>query len=908
MSGPSNIDRKQGEIVVLPDELPDLRQRQHESEQMLENAGVGLYWLAHDGRILWANATELHRLGYSAPEYIGHSIAEFHPDHNTATDILGRLAAGEVLRNHQVRVRCKDGQLRHVLINSNVLLRKGEELYIQCFTHDVTDRVMAEAALRRSEERYRAFIHNSSEGIWCFELDHPINPAWHEDEQVRRAFEWAYLAECNDAMARMYGHDKAARLHGTRLSDLFVRSDPKNEAFLRAFVKSGYELRDAESHEQDRAGDDRYFRNSLIGVIESGMLVRVWGIQRDATGQHLMESALRESEERFSRFMKHLPGAAWIKNLHGQYVYANPEAERIFRHRLDDLKGKTDFDVFPQSTALEFTENDRRALQYPAGVQTIETLAHDDGPHESLVSKFPILDERNLPVFVGGVSIDITEQRRAQTALAESRDRLDLATRAAGIGTFDWEIPTGRVVWSEQEEALFGLSAGTFEGSIEHWAMRVLPEDLHVMQTRMAEAMERHTPEMRFAFRIQRADGACRWIEGAARFVYSSDRTPLRMVGVNIDVTDRREMEMALRAGEERLRLAAEAGNVGLWDWDILENRVVWSDRIYEFHGVQRGRFGGTVQDFTALIHEDDRERVGTALARALEEHEPYEIEFRTLRPVGQVRWLSTTARVLYDSQGKPVRMFGAVLDTTERRDYEERLRRSNDELEEFAFVASHDLREPMRMVNVYSDLLLRRAAGDKGPDPETCRQYIRKGVERMEELIHDLLAYSRVIHDDSQPGIIDLRRALDKAVRVLESQITEAGAEIVSDTLPVVAGDETQFEQVFQNLISNSLKYRDPGRQLRIRIRAAEDGQQMRISVADNGIGFDPKYREHIFGLFKRLQNEYPGTGLGLAICKRIVERYGGSIWAESTPGAGSTFTFAIPRGVSGDTAAPRE
>ena len=330
-------------------------------------------------------------------------------------------------------------------------------MYTQCFTQDVTDRVIAEQALRRSEERYRAFISNSSEGIWRMELDHPINPAWPVDEQVARAYDWAYLAECNDAMARMYGHDSASALTGARLSDLFVRSDPKNQAFLRAFIMSGYELRDAASHEQDLSGNDLYFRNSFIGVIENGMLVRAWGTQHDITRQQIIETALRESEERFSRFMKHLPGAAWIKGLNGQYVYANPEAERVFQRKLEDLKDKSDFEVFPLETAIEFTRNDQRALQHPAGVQTIETLAHDDGLHDSLVSKFPIPDERGTPILVGGIAIDITEQRRAQAALAESQERLELATKAARIGTFDWEIPTGRVVWNEQEEALFGL-------------------------------------------------------------------------------------------------------------------------------------------------------------------------------------------------------------------------------------------------------------------------------------------------------------------------------------------------------------------------------------------------------------------------------------------------------------------
>jgi len=388
-----------------------------------------------------------------------------------------------------------------------------------------------------------------------------------------------------------------------------------------------------------------------------------------------------------------------------------------------------------------------------------------------------------------------------------------------------------------------------------------------------------------------------RWIEGAARFVYSTATgDPLRMVGVNIDVTDRREIEIALRDSEERLRLAADAGNVGLWEWNILNDSIVWSDRIYEFHGIGADRFGGSVQDFVALVHSEDRDRVNGALKRALENQEPYHVEFRAVRPNGEVRWLSTSAQVVYE-KGRPVRMFGAVLDVTERRDYEERLSRSNEELQEFAFVASHDLREPLRTISIYTDLLLRRT--DTASDPDLYRQHIKSGVRRVEELLNDLLAYSRVIHDDDPHETANLQHALDKSLRILEQQITESDGKILSDPLPIVRGHETQLEQVFQNLIGNGLKYRDPKRPPVIQIRATEGPEQVTITVADNGSGFDPKYSEYVFGLFKRLENTIPGTGLGLAICRRILERAGGRIWVESQPGIGSTFIFTLPRAI---------
>lgn len=172
----------------------------------------------------------------------------------------------------------------NVTVSSNVLWENGQFVHTRCFTRDITDRLAVEYALRESEERYRAFIQNSSEGIWRCELINPLDPSWDEDEQVARIYDWAYMAECNDAMARMYGLESSAALVGMRLEDLFVRTDPKNEAFLRAFIRTDYRLRDAESHERAVDGTDRYFLNSLVEIRENGLISRAWGTQRDITG------------------------------------------------------------------------------------------------------------------------------------------------------------------------------------------------------------------------------------------------------------------------------------------------------------------------------------------------------------------------------------------------------------------------------------------------------------------------------------------------------------------------------------------------------------------------------------------------------------------------------------------------
>jgi light-regulated signal transduction histidine kinase (bacteriophytochrome) len=243
-------------------------------------------------------------------------------------------------------------------------------------------------------------------------------------------------------------------------------------------------------------------------------------------------------------------------------------------------------------------------------------------------------------------------------------------------------------------------------------------------------------------------------------------------------------------------------------------------------------------------------------------------------------------------------RLFAQARAQEELRASNEALRKANAELEEFAYVASHDLQEPLRMVNIYTQLLLKRSGAEGDPETGEVARHITGGVRRMEGLIHDLLSYSRIVHaeqPDASPA--DLNDSLRQALSILEERIRENEAAVTFKPLPTVRGDSAQLAQVFQNLVSNAIKYRKSGETPRVHIAAESRNGDWVISVADNGIGFDAKYAERIFGLFRRLhRDEYPGTGLGLAICRRILERHGGRIWAEAAEGRGATFYFALP------------
>ena len=228
-----------------------------------------------------------------------------------------------------------------------------------------------------------------------------------------------------------------------------------------------------------------------------------------------------------------------------------------------------------------------------------------------------------------------------------------------------------------------------------------------------------------------------------------------------------------------------------------------------------------------------------------------------------------------------------------------EELVRSNEELAQFAYAASHDIQEPMRVVSLYAQLLDSRLAGQLQGDATLYLGYIHENARRMQDVVRDVLALSRL---DSQGGEhfskVDCNIALDEALANLEQKIVDAGARIVSDRLPVVLGDALQITRVFQNLVSNAITYRSEA-EPKICVKLDSTESEWLFSVEDNGIGIDPDYHETVFGLFKRLhsRSEHPGTGLGLAICKKIIAHHSGRIWVESQPGQGSTFRFTLPR-----------
>jgi signal transduction histidine kinase len=353
----------------------------------------------------------------------------------------------------------------------------------------------------------------------------------------------------------------------------------------------------------------------------------------------------------------------------------------------------------------------------------------------------------------------------------------------------------------------------------------------------------------------------------------------------------------------EASRLAAQSASflsafsnaqVRPWEWLVKDAALPWPVSVEASPNPVLASSAVSPSGFFERILPADRERATQAFTAAIRDKTRLETTYRRSSEGGALEWVIAVGAVAENRPG--VTQFGGVeLCASEalRADHAQKF----SDVEQFVFAAGHDLQEPLRTIRVHTQLLAQRE-GWTDPVAQALVGYIESGVERMHALVCDLLAYTRLTGEEPA-GFerIALDTALDQALGSLQASLDEAGAEVTREPLPTVMAGGMQIAQLFQNLISNAVKYRREDVPLRVHVGAISDGPNWRITVRDNGMGFDPSYSNHIFEAFKRLHGTgTPGTGLGLAICRRIVEAHGGTIWAESRPGQGSEFHFTLP------------
>jgi len=392
-----------------------------------------------------------------------------------------------------------------------------------------------------------------------------------------------------------------------------------------------------------------------------------------------------------------------------------------------------------------------------------------------------------------------------------------------------------------------------------------------------------------------------------------------------VDITHKKQEAERTAILSHRLLLATQSANLGIWEWDVVRNKLTWDDQMYALYGLPADSQSEPFSKWVQALHPDDRKSAEEAFQLGLQGKQEFDTQFRVIWPDQSIHWIKGAGKVERDSRGNALRMIGVNWDITAEktgeeilRTYSEELEKSNQELDDFAYITSHDLKEPLRGIFNYATILLEDYAPDLNDDGRVRCETLCRLSRRMEELLDALFYFSRTGRSQLAMQFTNLDQVLGGVLETLDISLKEQGVLLnVPQILPSVYCDSVRVGEIFRNLITNAMKYNDkPEKWIEVGVRHERDSlpdakEHLKgvpiFYVKDNGVGVREKHFQSIFRIFKRLHGRDKfggGTGAGLTITKKLVERHGGRIWLESTFGEGTTFFFTLQRGINhGDT-----
>ncbi len=655
----------------------------------------------------------------------------------------------------------------------------------------------------------------------------------------------------------------------------------------------------------------------MLSPLESPEGILVTAAIRDISVRKAAENHLAQMEGRYRGLLEAAPDAMVVVNVDGEIVLLNVRAEKEFGYRRDELVGQQVKNIIPQGFAERIISDGTRSAA--------EALAQQIGTGIELIGKrkdgteFPIEImlsplESAEGILVTAAIRDISARKAAETHVAQMEGRYRGLLEAAPDAMVVVK-PAGEIVLlNVQAEKQFGYSRDELVGQK---LKNIIPEGFaeRIISDGTRSAAEALAQQIGTGIELigRRKDGSEFPLEIMLSPLESSEG--ILVTAAIRDISARKAAESHLARMEGRYRGLLEAAPDAMVVVNPGGEIVLLNVQAEKQFGYRRDELVG--QQVKNIIPEGFAERLIADALRSVEDALAQQIgtgiELTGRRKDGREFPIEIMLSPLESSEG--ILVTAAIRDITERKRAEahllekiEELNVSNEELGKFAYIASHDLQEPLRMVASYTQLLSRRYKGKLDAEADEFIAFAVDGANRMQRLIQDLLAYSRVGTKGKDLLDTSSEEALEQALRNLRSAIEESGARVTHDPLPTVLADEMQLTQMFQNLVGNAIKYQNPGVPS-VHISAArDDAGKWVFSVKDNGLGIDPQYFERIFGMFQRLhkREEFAGTGIGLAICKKIAERHGGSISVESQLGQGSTFRFAL-EGVKGRHASQR-
>ncbi len=590
-----------------------------------------------------------------------------------------------------------------------------------------------------------------------------------------------------------------------------------------------------------------------------------------------------------------------------RYLFVNDSVVQQSKYSREELLGFTLMEKYPGIESTELYKGLQRCIKDNCAEILENEFTFPDGSKAWFeLSIQPVAEG----LFV--LSTDISQRKTAEEEIKKYNERLKLIASTTHDALWEWNLQTNELWANDMHQHLYGLTVADAVPAHEQWKQRIHAGDRERMITTQDAALASDKNVFISEYRFKAGDGQYINIYDRCYIVRNGEGEPIRMMGSMMDVTESKKAEENIRQAKEKYFNLMNSVEGIVWEADA---------KTFEFSFVSQQAerlLGYPVEQWTSQpnfwadhIYVEDRNDAVNFCVSSTQQKRPHEFQYRMIAADGKLIWLRDIVSVQVEND-EPVKLSGVMIDITRQKKAElilsqlnetlekrtTELNASNIELEGFAYIASHDLQEPLRMVSSFLNLLEKKLEGKLD---ETTTKYIHfavDGAERMRTLIQALLLYSRVGINKEDFAATDLNDLMKYVVQVLEKDTKKYGAVLNVQAMPVILANKTLITQLFINLIANAFKYHGD-KQAVIETGFNEEPGNWVFYVKDNGIGIDAKFFEKIFIIFKRLHNQsqYSGTGIGLAICKKIVEIHHGKIWLTSEPGKGSIFYFSIPK-----------
>jgi PAS domain S-box-containing protein len=641
--------------------------------------------------------------------------------------------------------------------------------------------------------------------------------------------------------------------------------------------------------------------------------------QRDRTIEELQaqQLMLSESEQLFRAIFDKAgtgialadlrqPGSPIQTNRALQTMLGLSQEKLGFIETYDELTAEDDREA-DAATYRELCEGKRDTLR-----REKHFILRDGGSVWANVIFTLLRDSAGRPRFIIAIHEDITERKHAVERLQAKQELLDLAQKSARAMAFDWHIQEEVNVWSPEQEALYGLPPGSFDGTYQSWKRLIYAHDWPVLLNAINHAHE--TGVVAVEFRVMWPDGSLHWLATNGQMFFDEQGQPFRMVGFTSDVTPRKLAEEDLRRSEAFLAEAQHLSSTGSFSWRVATDEIKWSEHLYRIYELEIG-VPVTLELIRTRVHPEDLTLYEKMVEEARNGGDDFEWQYRLIMPDRAIKYLHAVARATRDQDGE-LEYIAAVQDVTERRLSEDALGKLRSELAHVSRVATlgaltasiaHEVNQPLSGI-ITNASTCQRMLNAEPPNidgaRETARRTIRDG-QRAADVIKRLRALFG--KKDATTESVDLNEATREVIALSLSELQRGRVILrveLTEDLPAVTGDRVQLQQVILNLLLNASDamsgINDRPRQLVIRTER-DEGDCVRLSVQDAGVGFDPQDVDRLFEAFYTTRSD--GMGIGLSVSRSIVESHHGRLWATPNDGPGATFSFSIPRAFRGVT-----